>query len=201
MYHDYIAEYIKPGSSVLDMGCGRGVLAGKLVEKGCRVLGVELDADKLKEAGRLSVDTICSDLDKEEVWREIRGKFDYVIFVDVLEHLKSPWVALALARKLLNDGGEVIAHIPNVSYWSTRLTLLSGEFEYDSKGGIFDSEHLRFFNYYTMRRMFEGCGYGIKEMKPWIYSSLERELCRIPFFKWSFLNLFAKSFTSILKAG
>jgi 2-polyprenyl-3-methyl-5-hydroxy-6-metoxy-1,4-benzoquinol methylase len=92
------------------------------------------------------------------------GKFDVVVFADVLEHLPNPASVLHLTRKVLNPGGLVIASIPNIAHWSIRWELLRGRFDYQPYG-IMDATHLRWFTEKTVRSLFESCGYEVETIK------------------------------------
>jgi ubiquinone/menaquinone biosynthesis C-methylase UbiE len=61
--HEVLAEEIKPRSTVLDVGCGLGILACLLAKKKCRVYGIDTEEDNLRVARRLSkmlnVEKLC----------------------------------------------------------------------------------------------------------------------------------------------
>jgi 2-polyprenyl-3-methyl-5-hydroxy-6-metoxy-1,4-benzoquinol methylase len=52
--HEVLAKEIKPRSTVLDVGCGLGLLACLLAKKKCRVYGIDTEEDNLRVARRLS---------------------------------------------------------------------------------------------------------------------------------------------------
>ncbi len=86
--------------------------------------------------------------------------FDYIIFGDVLEHLRDPKGALEYCRSLLSDGGKVLASIPNLMHWSVMRVLIDGYFPYGDFG-LLDRTHIHFFTYYEMIAMFAGAGYEV----------------------------------------
>ncbi len=47
-----ILRWLRPraGERILDLGCGTGVIAERLMRQGCRVLGLDIDADMLRAA-------------------------------------------------------------------------------------------------------------------------------------------------------
>jgi ubiquinone/menaquinone biosynthesis C-methylase UbiE len=61
--HEILAKEIKPKSTVLDVGCGPGLLACLLAKKKCRVYGIDTEEDNLRVARRLSkmlnVEKLC----------------------------------------------------------------------------------------------------------------------------------------------
>ncbi len=76
-------------------------------------------------------------------------QFDLVTYGDVLEHLLEPQDVLRETRNLLAPGGRVLISLPNIAFWTMRVKLLMGRFEYESMG-LLDYTHLRFFT----------CSYG-----------------------------------------
>ena len=62
--HEILAKEIKSKSTVLDIGCGLGILACLLARKNCRVYGIDIDEDNLKVArslsGILNVAELCT---------------------------------------------------------------------------------------------------------------------------------------------
>jgi 2-polyprenyl-6-hydroxyphenyl methylase/3-demethylubiquinone-9 3-methyltransferase len=51
------------------------------------------------------------------------GQFDYVLLMDVTEHIDDATMAevLIAARQLLKDNGQLVIHTPNLGYWLERL--------------------------------------------------------------------------------
>ena len=69
---------------------------------------------------------------------------DCLVFGDVLEHLVDPWAVLARLARLVCDGGQILACIPNVQHYSVIVSLLRGKWDYQDEG-LLDRTHLRFF--------------------------------------------------------
>lgn len=206
----YIIDYIKSHSRVLDIGCASGGVDKALKDKGCSVVGVEINSDIAREAEKFCDTIIMGDIEAQVTLNKISEKFDYILFIDVLEHLKWPDRTLLAMKRFLNEQGLIIAHMPSISFWATRLTLLKGKFKYNPVGGIFDIGHLRFFNYYTMKELFFKSGYRIEIIKPWTWFPKEGFISNIPFFnryfikileriKGKYLNLFGYAFTFVIR--
>ncbi len=157
-----IASFIDPGSHVFDIGCGEGQLAAILTDKGCQVDGMDIKLDRVSDSRHHYKNLLEGNIETFDFNRHAR-KYDVVVFSDVLEHLQSPEKVLQQATLLLKDKGKAVISLPNVAYYSNRLALLFGRWEYQDEG-ILDRTHLRFFTLVTGRELVESCGYVVREM-------------------------------------
>jgi glycosyltransferase involved in cell wall biosynthesis len=158
--HSMVIERVPAGARVLDLGCGRGLLAAELAKKGCIVHGV--DSLELSEAPGLAGFT-RHDLDDGPPAVDLAG-FDMVLLLDVLEHLHSPEAFLAALRGLPGaDRPQFLISVPNIAFLPLRLRLLAGGFEY-GREGILDLTHRRLFTVRSLRRLLEQCGYLLEEV-------------------------------------
>jgi 2-polyprenyl-3-methyl-5-hydroxy-6-metoxy-1,4-benzoquinol methylase len=145
---------VRPGSRVLDVGAASGIVASALVARGCRVWAVEIDKAAACEAEEFCERVVVGDVEAMDLESEFRGlKFDYILFLDVLEHLVDPAETLRRIQALLAPGGRVVASIPNVTHAAVRLQLLKGSFAY-TETGLLDSTHLRFFDRAGVEKLF-----------------------------------------------
>ena len=126
------------------------------------VVGVEPHPERAEHARREGLNVITGVYD--EALAETIGKFDCVLFADVLEHLVDPHDMLSKVKSSLTPDGRVLASIPNVAHWSVRLRLLIGNFDYKPTG-IMDATHLRWFTRKSVRLLFEAAGYEVEELR------------------------------------
>ena len=110
---------------VLDVGCSRGATAAALRARGRR-------RDRRHRArpgrrggrgARLRPGRVAAR--SRRCREDFRGRFDAVLFGDVLEHLEDPADALVRVRPWLAPGGVVVASVPNVGHWSVVDDLLA----------------------------------------------------------------------------
>src|SRR4029077_1475064 len=88
--------------------------------------------------------------------------FDYILALDVIEHLNRPEDFLDQLRALAaRTGARVILTTANIGFIVMRLSLLLGRFEY-GKRGILDLTHKRLFTFNTMRRAMRAAGFEIQ---------------------------------------
>ena len=147
---------------VADIGCASGYMARALDAKGCRVTGV----DQYTPLGRLPLERFVQhDLNDHRSPLDI-GAFDYILLLDVIEHLQSPEAFVESLRSSWKASTEarVIASTGNIAFFVTRLMLAAGLFRYGRRG-ILDLTHTRLFTFGTFRNLFEQAGYEIEEIR------------------------------------
>jgi len=158
--HRMCLDLINERGTVLDVGCAAGYLSFELKEKGCKVIGLEIDPEMAEEA-RLHCDKVIVG-NAEAIELPYKEYFDVILYADVLEHLRNPLEVLVRFKSYLKQNGYIVASIPNVANWLVRLSLLFGKFNYNSKRcGVLDSGHLRFFTLRTIREMLKKAGFKI----------------------------------------
>jgi len=153
------------GRRILEFGCATGFLSRHLVERGCKVTGVEIDAEAAEKARQWCERVLVADLNRQDWADGLTRDYDTILFGDVLEHLVDPEGVLRKASELLAPNGRVIICLPNIAHWTIRASLLMGKFEYTSTG-ILDVTHLRFFTPKTARKLIEDSGYQVVSVHP-----------------------------------
>jgi 2-polyprenyl-3-methyl-5-hydroxy-6-metoxy-1,4-benzoquinol methylase len=160
---DLAARVPEGAGSVLDVGCSRGATAAALRSRGVRwIAGIEPDAEDAAAASETYDRVLCARL--EEVTDDFAGRFDAILFGDVLEHLEDPSEALARVRLWLTPAGVVVASVPNLGHWAIVDDLLRGRFDYVPYS-ILSGTHVRFFTRRTLADLFEACGYRVRSIE------------------------------------
>jgi methionine biosynthesis protein MetW len=119
-----IGDWVEPGSRLLDLGCGRGVLLEYLVKsKGVRGIGVDFDFEKVAACVKRGLTVYQGDL--EAFLREFPdGFFDRVVCSRTLEELTRPALVI---NEALRVGRCLTVGFVNHGFWKNRLsTLVSG---------------------------------------------------------------------------
>lgn len=107
---------LPPGNAV-DVGCGRGDLAGALVSRGWRVVGVEPSISACDTAAAKGVDARVGTLGT--VFLE-KGVYDAAIFQHSLEHTDDVHRDLRAVRAALRLGATIVVTVPNFDSWQRR---------------------------------------------------------------------------------
>lgn len=157
--HSLILNRINPNSKVLEFGPAAGYMTKYMKEiLGCSIYGIEIDIESAKIAGKYCEKMIVTDINEMSWGEELLGEcFDFIIFADVLEHLRDPWAVLKYVTNFLGENGTVITSIPNIGHNSVIMELIQGKFEYKPEG-LLDSTHIRFFTGRTVQELLQRSG-------------------------------------------
>jgi SAM-dependent methyltransferase len=157
--------YIPEGARVLDVGCSTGNFGAALEQlKNCTVVGVDLNADDIAEAATRITTALVLDITAKGVV-EALGKFDVVLFADVIEHIPDPRAALRAVHGFLRPGGFIVYSIPHMGHASIRFDMLAGRFPY-TELGLLDKTHLHFYDRPEVHDVFASSGFRIVDESP-----------------------------------
>ena len=120
------------GKKVLDVGCGGGILAEAMAERGAQVTGIDLgDAPlavarlHLKESGR-QVD--YRKISAEDMAQQAPAGFDVVTCMEMLEHVPDPASTVAACAQLVKPGGQVFFSTINRNPKSWLFAIVGAEY-------------------------------------------------------------------------
>lgn len=135
-------DWIKEGSTVLDLACGNSPLLLELKnKKKCLVEGYDISSEILKEQERAGIKTEAHDISSKEF--RLSKNFDYIIASETIEHIAYPEILLDNIR---NNAGYFIVSFPNSAFYRYRLSLLlSGRFF--TQWAYHPAEHLRYWSH------------------------------------------------------
>ncbi len=149
-------------NTILDVGCGAGLLAVDLKKKfpDCHVTGLEANCELIQKASIHCDHVIKADLNNIKAL-EINTQFDVIVFADILEHLNHPEEVLKYLTTFLKVDGYIVTSLPNVRHYSTFTRLfIFGVWPQNSRG-IHDKTHVNFFARKNIVRLLTIAGYEI----------------------------------------
>ncbi len=179
--NNVIIAWVKPGSSVLDLGCGDGVLLNRLVEeKNVKAQGIEVDEQAIYKCVAKGLSVFHGDIDSG-LSEYNDNSFDYVILSQSFQQVQKPDVVL---KESLRVGKEVIVSFPNFAHYSARLQIA-----FRGKTPITPSLPYEWYNtpnlhFLSISDFFEYCGKRNIKVKKSAFVGKNRRVKMIP-------NLFA----------
>ncbi|HJY81554.1 MAG TPA: methyltransferase domain-containing protein [Candidatus Binatia bacterium] len=110
--HRRLAQLLRPGLTVLDVGCGTGAITRGIAEAVApngRVVGVDLHASLIEEARRQHSDVPSLSFETADVYNlHFHSMFDIVTAARVLQWLAHPLAALRNLVTAAKPGGRVV---------------------------------------------------------------------------------------------
>lgn len=110
--HRHLAEILRPGMEVLDVGCGTGAITRGIAEAvgpGGRGVGLDSNTDLIAEARRMHSDLPGLSFEVGDVYDlPYRDAFDIVTAARVLQWLADPRAALRAMASATKPGGKVV---------------------------------------------------------------------------------------------
>ena len=120
------------GKTVVDVGCGGGILAESMALKGANVLGIDMgkaplsvaSLHKLESGAELEYQQITA----EELAERDAGKYDVVTCMEMLEHVPDPASVIAACSKLVKPDGHVFFSTINRNPKSYLFAIVGAEY-------------------------------------------------------------------------
>jgi SAM-dependent methyltransferase len=107
-----------PGSSLVDVGCGRGDLGVVFLARGWKVTGVDPSPEACEAVRVRGMTAIEGTLDTVSLPAQA---YDAASFQHALEHTSYPLRDLERVHAALRDDGQVLIAVPNFGYWQRKL--------------------------------------------------------------------------------
>ncbi|ENO90043.1 bifunctional 3-demethylubiquinone-9 3-methyltransferase/ 2-octaprenyl-6-hydroxy phenol methylase [Thauera linaloolentis 47Lol = DSM 12138] len=120
------------GKTVLDVGCGGGILAEGMAALGAKVTGIDL-SEKALSVARLHLFESGHGIDyrlvsAEAFADEAPGHFDVVTCMEMLEHVPDPASTISACARLVKPGGHVFFSTINRNLKAYALAIVGAEY-------------------------------------------------------------------------
>jgi len=155
--HRATLELISKGT-ILDIGCGTGLLLEALNKKGIDAEGVDFSEKAISVVNEKGLKAVQCDFAVQPLPFE-GASFDCVVALDVFEHLFDPHKALEEMVRVTKR--NIIIGVPNFSSLPARLQILLGNVP---ENNLPQKGHVYWFNMHVLRSMVSAQGLEIKEV-------------------------------------
>ena len=166
------------GKTVLDVGCGGGILAEAMAARGARVTGIDLSENSLRvaELHRLEsgADVTYESASAEAFAAHHPGEFDVVTCMELLEHVPEPASVVAACARLARPGGQVFFSTINRNPKSYLFAVVGAEYllRLLPRG---THDYLRFIKPSELARFAREAGLRAEEVLGMTYNPLSRQ--------------------------
>jgi 2-polyprenyl-6-hydroxyphenyl methylase / 3-demethylubiquinone-9 3-methyltransferase len=121
------------GKTVLDVGCGGGILADSMARRGATVTGIDLSTKALKVAQLHALEAQTPNVSYREISAEglaaeQAGQFDVVTCMEMLEHVPNPALVVQACSDLVKPGGWVFFSTINRNPKAWLLAVVGAEY-------------------------------------------------------------------------
>ncbi len=120
------------GKKVADIGCGGGIVAEAMAQRGATVTGIDMGEAPLKVAQlhalEAGVDINYRQITAEQLAEEEAGQYDIVTCLEMLEHVPDPSLVISACAKLLKPGGQVFFSTINRNPKSYLFAIIGAEY-------------------------------------------------------------------------
>jgi len=125
--HSPVAE-----KKIIDVGCGGGILAEALAQRGAIVSGIDMGVAPLNVARLHALESGVSvdyqQITAEEKATQQSGEYDIVTCMEMLEHVPDPSSVVKACADLVKDNGDVYFSTINRNPKSYALAILGAEY-------------------------------------------------------------------------
>ena len=120
------------GKTVIDVGCGGGILSESMAGMGASVTGIDL-SDKALQVAKLHLLESGKQVEYrkiavEDIAEELPASFDIVTCLEMLEHVPDPGSVIAACAKLVKPGGHVFFSTLNRNPKSYLFAIIGAEY-------------------------------------------------------------------------
>lgn len=168
-----------PKGRVLDLGCGDGDYSKRLTDLGFNVVAGDIDEKRFRY--HKDIKFKHCDITKEMPFAD--NSFDYLLLMEVVEHLRNPFTVLAEINRIIKKDGSLIISTPNILSLKSRLRFMfEGAYEYfreppldqvkNPKEIIFNL-HLVPYRYHELEYLLSACGFKVSGVFTSVLEGLE----------------------------
>jgi 2-polyprenyl-3-methyl-5-hydroxy-6-metoxy-1,4-benzoquinol methylase len=173
-----LSEPLRPGTRVLDAGCGNGATAGAYLKLGCTVVGVDMSESgvAIARAAHRGARFELMGIDEGILERLREPPFDLVVSTEVVEHLYDPRAYARGCFAALKSGGRLVMTTPYHGYLKNLAIALLGKWD-SHADPLWDGGHIKLWSKATLRRLLHEAGFVNLRFRgagrlPWLWKTM-----------------------------
>jgi O-antigen biosynthesis protein len=116
-----VSKIVSSDSTVLDIGCNNGMIRDYLKTK--KYFGVDLDKKSIEKIKGEGFHAQAVDLNKEQIPFK-KEKFDYILLLDIIEHVADPRNLISSSKSRLKPEGKLVITLPNDYHFLNKVRFL-----------------------------------------------------------------------------
>lgn len=127
---EFIEKFISiTDCTVLDVGCGGGILSEALAAKGATVTGLDVEPDAIASAkshaqnSQLNINYVCQPIEDYD-----SASFDFITCMEMLEHVPDPQLVIEHCVRLLKPGGYLFLSTINRTMQAYASLIVAAEY-------------------------------------------------------------------------
>ncbi len=168
-----------PKGKILDLGCGEGEYSKRLKDSGFDVISGDIDSARFKYKDEIGF-KYC-DITNKLPFAD--NTFDYVLLLEVIEHLRNPYAVISEINRIIKENGFLILSTPNILSLKSRFRFIfEGGYEYfreppfdqakNSNEVIFNL-HLMPHRYHELEYLLSASGFKVYGIFTSVYEGFE----------------------------
>jgi len=162
---------------ILDLGCGNGSFSNYLAQQGFQVVGLDPSESgvALAQQNFPGIEFIQGDI-YDLPFDRLEHQFDYIVSIDVIEHLYLPRIMPQVAKRCLKPNGKLIITTPYHGYLKNIVLCAAGKFDHHFSP-LWDGGHIKFFSVKTLTELmktegFEDIQFHFAGRLPWLWKDM-----------------------------
>lgn len=182
--HRYLYPVLKKvihkykNKKILDVGCGSGYIANRLINEGFDVYGVDASKSGIEIAKRINRSRFfLHDINGHHLPDVLKStKFDVIISTEVIEHLYAPRLYMKLVKSILPVGGILVLSTPYHGYLKNLAMAISNRLD-SHFTVLWDGGHIKFWSRKSIESLLNEFNFEIVDFRgagrvPYLWKSM-----------------------------
>jgi 2-polyprenyl-6-hydroxyphenyl methylase/3-demethylubiquinone-9 3-methyltransferase len=184
------------GKTILDVGCGGGILSEAMARAGAEVLGIDLAPAVVEVAGLHALEAKIAVayrvISAEELAVERPQSFDLITCMEMLEHVPDPAASLVALSNLVRPGGDIVVSTLNRHPQAFVVAIIGAEYlaRVLPRG---THEYLKFIRPSELAKWGRACGLELRDLTGITYNPLTRSFRLSPNTRVNYLAHFHRN--------